>query len=127
MLNICHFLAFQFSPAQLVLLCWNFIKCLAAQFDLQSSLCWFLNACRSAFSTKDTSRCYGLYPTDLYSIEVLQCQNIFFENYILDYGNRGYMDFFPPFFLLHFIFHFIKGLVREIFLSCGQLQPCLCF
>lgn len=34
---------------------------------------------------------------------------------------------FPPLFLLHFIFHFIKGLVREIFLPCGQLQPCLCF
>lgn len=52
---------------------------------------------------------YGLYQTDLYSIEVLQCQNIFFEKYLLDYGNRGYN--FPPLFLLCFIFHFNKGLV----------------
>lgn len=31
-------------------------KCLMAEFDLYSSLCWSLNTLRSAFSTKGTSR-----------------------------------------------------------------------
>ena len=39
--------------------------------------------------------------------------------------NRGYMKMI--FFLLYFIFHFIRGLVREIPLPCRQLQSCLCF